>query len=1825
MINFSNIRMKPKLIGLFLLVGLLPLGFLGWLSSDLARQALMASSFAQLESVREIKKNQILKYMRERQEDLEVLGETVSTLRQGAFGKLIAVNQLKHKQMQEYFARKKGDIEMLASNKELADIYARLKKYHDSSQAGAAVPFNISSQEYQDLWQGASDFFLNLIMAYDYFDIDLYLVEADSGTVLYSAAQEDDLGTDLANGPYRQSGLARLWQKVVASGATAFVDFSPYAPMRNEPTAFIGSPLLDDDGRTYAMVAMQLSIEEINDIMLARAGMGETGESYLVGPDYLMRSDSFIDPLHHSIHASFADPARGSRNTSAVRAALAGQTGYDVMQSYANSLTLTAYVPFYQKGLAWALVSEKNVTEAFCPIDHDGKYFFAKYIEKYGYEDFFLINPDGHCYYSVGQGSDYQTNLLTGPFAESNLGRLVSRVLETGEFGMTDFSLYIPSNNQPMAFMAWPLVHDGHIEVVIALQLSPEGINDIMHKRQGMGKSGETYLVGSDKRMRSDSILDPESHSVLASFNGTVAENGVDTTAARQALAGLTDTEVIVDYTGKQVLAAYTPVEFGNFQWALLAEIDLDQVMEPVNKLHVNVLLIALVFAALVALVAYFIAKGIALPLGRVVDFANGLAQGEIGRQIDITSRDELGEMARALNRIPVVLGKMIGEIEMSTLDIVAGRLRRRAEAEGLQGSFADLLRVINHQADALINHIDKLPNPMLLMDQDLTILYANKAAAILCRLPFSEVVGCKCYDLLNSADCQTENCACRLALDSGQRVQADTIALPADSRLEISYTGNPIRDENGEIVAVLEVIVDQTAIKEAQRQIIKVADYQKDEAGKLTRALKDISSGNLSSGYMAEPGDEDTSKAARVFQDIQLGLDKMMTTLQEAATVNERNNWLKTGQNELAEVMRSTQDVRELSRKIIVFVAELLQAQVGAFYLSDDKEDLTLAGTYAFTRRKSLLTTIRPGQGLVGEAALEKGPIIISDIPEDYIRIDSSLGHTPPRHILVFPILMQKRVMGVIELGSLTPFTDLHLEFLQQTAEAMAIAIHATHASQQTKELLDKTQQQAEELQSQQEELQASNEELREQTESLQKSESLLQQQQEELQVTNEELAERTHNLERQQEEVKKKNEELARHRNELMQKATELETTSKYKSEFLANMSHELRTPLNSILILSQLFAANKDANLTEKQMEYARTINSSGTELLNLINEVLDLSKVEAGRMQLDIAPLNLQQFLTEMEQAFAPVAADKGLKLDFTIDDDVPAVISTDHQKLLQVIKNFISNAFKFTEKGRVGVHISRPAADMDLGALPAGKTIAINVIDTGIGIAQDKQKIIFEAFQQVDGTISRKYGGTGLGLSISREFTSLLGGEIRLTSQVGHGSTFTMLLPENTHQQEKVVVVAKEAAKGVPEIEVKKEDSRQHPPAKTGNGDVIDDRKDLGPDDNVLLIIEDDQAFVKVLVDFAHERQFKCLVAEDGESGIHYADFYQPSAIILDIGLPGIDGWQVMDRLKKNSKTSHIPVHFMSAADQAMEARQKGAIGYLTKPVSVEKIQEALGLIEENICSTVKNLLIVEDHGDQRNSMVELISSPHIDITAVATGKEALQLLKEKSFDCMVLDLGLQDMSGGDLLQKMNEDKTISPLPIIIYTGRELSQEDEEQLRHYSDSIIIKGVRSPERLLAETTLFLHQVEAELPEEKQMMLAAAHNREEIFENKKVLVVDDDMRNVFALSSALEEKGMEVLAAENGRKGLEMLDANPDVAVVLMDIMMPEMDGFEAMGHIRSQPRFRKLPVIALTAKAMKGDRHKCIEAGANDYLAKPVAVDRLLSLLRVWLCQ
>ena len=1012
--------------------------------------------------------------------------------------------------------------------------------------------------------------------------------------------------------------------------------------------------------------------------------------------------------------------------------------------------------------------------------------------------------------------------------------------------------------------------------------------------------------------------------------------------------------------------------------------------------------------------------------------------------------------------------------------------------------------------------------------------------------------------------------------------------------------------------------------------------DYDSDdEIGELFRVFSTIVDTNKELATAAEAigqGNYDIELKTRSEKDV-LGqaISQMRSNLADMSKETQAQNWLKTGQADLNEKLRGEQDVLELSENIITYIATYTDAKIGALYLKDGTDTLKLVSSYAYTRRKNLSNEFKTGTGIIGQAALEKKPILITHVPDDYIKINSGLGESKPLNILVLPFLYDGMVKGVIELGSFQEFNDLHMQFLQLIAENIAIAFHTSESRVELKKLLAQSQAQSEELQTQQEKLRATNEELEEQTRALRNSEEELKMQQEELKKANVELEQKTDDLTNQKKEIEEKNVELEIARKEIERKAADLEMSSKYKSEFLANMSHELRTPLNSILILSRLLYENKKGNLNEKQVESAQTIHSSGSDLLSLINEILDLSKIESGKMIINLEEMSLKQLPVYLKQNLQHVVEEKNLYLKVKLDEDLPEKIVTDRQRVEQVIKNLMSNAIKFTSEGGVTVHIFKPTDldDLTRTDLKIGKTIAIEVTDTGIGIPKEKQQQIFEAFQQVDGTTSRKFGGTGLGLSISRELAKILGGEITLASEEGKGSTFTLFLPETISVEDiNPDLIEKEKARTEKE-EMKTAGDRAMKKRKTTKktkksvNEIRDDRLDIKESDKTILVVEDDQDFAKLLFDMTREKGFKCLMAGDGEAGLQLAMQYIPSAIILDVGLPRVDGWTVMERLKNNPETRHIPVYFISGQDKKLEAMQMGAIGYLTKPVNLEELNSAFSKIEVTISKDIKKLLVVEDDENMRNSILELIGDNDVSITATGKGEEALKLIRKDDFDCVVLDLGLSDISGFDLLEKINEDNKISDIPIIIYTGKELTKKEDSALQKYAQSIIIKGAKSPDRLLDEVSLFLHRVESNLPDDKKSQVQIQYDREEIFKGKRVLIVDDDIRNIYAVSSILGDKDMVIITAENGRDALDALQKDPKVDLILMDIMMPEMDGYEAIGKIRQQKEFKNVPIIALTAKAMKGDRQKCIDAGANDYLSKPVDVDKLLSLLRVWL--
>ncbi|TFW31491.1 response regulator [Massilia horti] len=916
---------------------------------------------------------------------------------------------------------------------------------------------------------------------------------------------------------------------------------------------------------------------------------------------------------------------------------------------------------------------------------------------------------------------------------------------------------------------------------------------------------------------------------------------------------------------------------------------------------------------------------------------------------------------------------------------------------------------------------------------------------------------------------------------------------------------------------------------------------------------------------------------------------------------------WLRTGQNLLSERMAGIHSLEPLAQQVLAQVTRYLDGVVAAMYFRSDDGVLTRIGAYGFAHETALhAKTVQPGESLAEQAANDSRIIVLRELPDGYIKVGSALGEAAPRELLIAPIVNHGKIKGVIEIGFLHPVGERETEFMNLVSSTVGAAVAAVVYRQRLQTTLEEAQALNEELQVQQEELRTANEELAEQSRALEQSQSALENQQAELEQTNDQLAEQALNLDL-------KNTALLEAQEQLRDRALELERASRYKSEFLANMSHELRTPLNSSLILAKLLADNAAGNMNEEQVQYAQTIYSAGNDLLQLINDILDISKVEAGKLELALEELPVQRVLDSLSQTFEPMARQKDLAFEVTVAPGVPDLLRTDRQRLEQVLKNLLSNAFKFTEQGSVTLAV---------GVTPEG-WIQFAVRDSGIGIAPDQQDRIFDAFHQADGTTSRRFGGTGLGLSISRDLATLLGGTLTVHSIPGQGSTFTLSLPGSG---------AVSAAPPRPALSPEPALAPQTAPAPQPELAVADpapapafadDRDGFKPGQRAVLVIEDDTGFARILYDLAHDLDYRCLVALTAAEGLELAASMAPDAILLDMRLPDRSGLSVLQLLKDNPATRHIPVHVVSAADNGGEALHLGAIGYALKPTTREQLMQVFRKLQEKSTQQIKRVLLVEDDERQRESVVKLIADDDVDIAAVGSGEEALALLRSEIFDCIIIDLKLPDMQGNELLEKMSAEELCSFPPVIVYTGRNLTRDEEAELLKYSRSIIIKGARSPERLLDEVTLFLHKVESQLSSERQNMLKTVRGRDRVFEGRTVLLVDDDVRNVFALTSALEQRGAQVEVGRNGFEALAKLDEVPGIDLVLMDVMMPMMDGLEATRRIRKDPRFERLPIIAITAKAMKDDQEQCLAAGANDYLAKPIDLTRLYSLLRVWM--
>ncbi|MGH9737438.1 MAG: response regulator [Candidatus Acidiferrales bacterium] len=1137
-----------------------------------------------------------------------------------------------------------------------------------------------------------------------------------------------------------------------------------------------------------------------------------------------------------------------------------------------------------------------------------------------------------------------------------------------------------------------------------------------------------------------------------------------------------------------------------------------------------------------------------------IAEVTTAVARGDLSRKITVDVKGEILELKNTINTMVDQLNAFAAEVTRVAREVgTEGKLGGQAKVPGVAGTWKDLTDNVNVMAANLTEQVRGIVKVVTAvangdLAKKLTVNAKGEVAAL------AETINNMTDTLATFAD-QVTSVAREVGVEGRLGGQAN-----------VPGAAGTWKDLVGNVNLLADNLTNQVrAIAEVATAVTK---------GDLTRSIQVEARGEVS--------------------ELKDNINTMIGNLRLTTERNTEQDWLKTNLARFTGMLQGQRDLATVGQMLLSELAPLVAGQQGVIYQVETEESsMRLLSAFADDGVNGHPQRLELGEGLVGQCAVEKRRMLITEVPESAVPVRSGLFKAVPRNVIVLPVLFEGRVKAVIELASLGAFTPSHLAFLDQLISSIGIVLNSIEATMQTEALLKQSQQLATELQTQQKELQQ----------------------------TNEQLAQKAQQLAEQNVEVERKNQEIEQARRALEEKAKELALTSKYKSEFLANMSHELRTPLNSILVLGQQLSENPDGNLTARQVEFARTIHGAGTDLLNLISDILDLSKIESGTVSVEAEEVFFSSLLEMVARPFRHEAENRRLSFEVHPDSHLGRSLVTDSKRLQQVLKNLLSNAFKFTEHGGVRLAVT-PAengwsADHPvLGA--AASVVSFEVSDTGIGIPFEKQRIIFEAFQQADAGTSRKYGGTGLGLAISRELAGLLGGELQLKSAPGAGSTFTLYLPL-TYVGPSVAAVpaaSRNSSSSAPVQIVA-------PMVERAAEQIPDDRNNLQPGDEILLIVEDDPHYARVLCDLSRDKGFKVLVAQRGTDALALAHEFQPAAISLDVFLPDMLGWTVLNHLKQDPTTRHIPVQILTLDEDRRHGLARGAFSFVTKPASTEPLEAALTRIKEYASTPRKKLLIVEDNPAEQMSVQELLGHDDIEVRIASTGSEALRLIQEEQFDCAVLDLRLPDMSGFEVLERLGQNPELSELPVVVFTGKELSPDEDARLHTLARSVVVKGVESPERLLDETSLFLHRIVGSLPIEKQRMLDRLHRSDEALVGRKVLVVDDDVRNIFALSSVLERRGMTVLTAGTGREAIFTMESTPDLAIVLMDIMMPDMDGYATMQAIRQNPSFRRLPIIALTAKAMKGDREKCLEAGASEYLAKPVNTDQLLSALRMWL--
>ncbi|SDL11736.1 Signal transduction histidine kinase [Salinimicrobium catena] len=1189
-----------------------------------------------------------------------------------------------------------------------------------------------------------------------------------------------------------------------------------------------------------------------------------------------------------------------------------------------------------------------------------------------------------------------------------------------------------------------------------------------------------------------------------------------------------------------------------------------------------------------------------------IANVATAVANGDLSQKISIDVKGEIAELKDTINQMVDSLNVFAAEVTRVAREVgTEGMLGGQAKVPNVAGTWKGLTDNVNTMASNLTTQVREIASVTTAVangDLSQKISEQGKGGEV---LELSTTIN-RMVDALNIFADEVTNVAREVGTEGilGGQAEVPNVAgswkdLTDNVNQMASNLTSQVRDIAGVSTALARGDFSRKIDVEVKGEVQELKNNinaMVDSFTTIVKAANTIAEGNFS---IEMPLRSEADQLG-------IALNSMTENLKRISEENENEAWIKTGQAGLNDRMRGEQDLLTLSKNIISYLTKYLDGQVGVIYLAEknnDKKQLRMTGSYAFTHRKSLKTTFDFGEGLVGQAASEKEPIVLSGIPTDYISVSSGLGEKTPRHILVQPFMIDGEVRGVIEIGSFKAFNDNQLELVRSVGENIAITTNVSLDREKMKDLLEESQRQSEELLNQQEKLKI---------------------QSQELQMANDDLESKTKDLEMQKEDLQSSRVEVER-------KAKELELASKYKSEFLANMSHELRTPLNSLLILSKDLSDNRKGNLYKDQQKSASIIYEGGLNLLNLINDILDLSKVEAGKLQIHPEDILIENLIDNLQNQFEPLAKSKKLKFTIQRKANVPERIVTDGQRLEQIIKNLISNAIKFTEKGSVSVSISKPGSGVNFReiTLPHSEVLEIAVKDTGIGIPEAKRMMIFEAFQQAEGGISRQYGGTGLGLTISRELSRLLGGEIHIESTEGKGSIFKVYVPTDLNsapikEMDDAISSYSKSKNSISQeskvIDLEKEKSEDIPEAH-----IPDDRDNLKASENSLLIIDEDRFFGQLVRRVVRKDGYKLLFAKDGKEGMKLAAQYQPNGIFLSEPLPDMRGLIVLDHLKFSLETRHIPVFFTSEEDHRHEALSKGAMGFSFKPVSNKDIENTIKRIEKLHDSLSKEVLIVEDDEASLKAIRSTLQNKQINISTAVTGQDALDTIRSQRFDCIILDLKLPDITGFEVLKKLNSGKKDFNVPVVVYTGKELTKKEVKELHKFADSILIKGASTPEHLLDEVSLFLHSDENKLSSRQKKIMADLHNPKHLLKDKKVLVVDDDKRNSYALTKALTESGMKVVVAENGKLAIEKLEEEKDVDVVLMDVMMPVMNGYEATTQIREYDAFKDLPIISLTAKAMPEDKAKSLEAGANDYLTKPVNIDKLLNIVRLWLYQ